>query len=70
MKLTIFDNLLIDVLFSEELPDMIKIFKLQIWADFLSNVPDIITSFNCSISKTFFPKKEWFVALDFSTYTI
>lgn len=42
-------------------------FKLQIWTDFLSNVPDAVTSFNCPTSKTPVPNKELFVALAFST---
>lgn len=58
MQLTyIFDNLLIDALFSKDLPNVIKMFKLQIWTDFLLNVPDVVSSFNCPTSKKLAPKK-------------
>lgn len=46
------DDLLIDILFSKELPNMIKRFKLQIWADFQFTVHYIVTTFNCTISIT------------------
>lgn len=36
---------------------MIKMFKLQIWTDFQSTVPYIVTTFNCPISITLIPPK-------------
>lgn len=44
------EYLLIDILFPKELPNMIKMYKLQIWTDFQSTLPYIITTFDCPIS--------------------
>lgn len=35
---------------------MIKIFKLKIWTDFQSSVPDTVTTLNCPISITLISK--------------
>lgn len=67
MKLTsTSDNLLLDILFSKELPDIIKIFKLQMWTDFQSNIPETLTTFNCPVAITV-AKEGFSVAFTLST---